>query len=86
MQIAARLARIGEELNDVVVESTNEASTWKARVAELEVKPGAQDHQTVRNTKQSDAERKLELIRRAMLRLLEDLGVRSQNTIRIFTF
>lgn len=70
-----RLARIGEEIDDAVVESTNEASMWKARVAELETKPNAEDRQNVRNSKHIDAERKLRLVRRAMLGLLEELGV-----------
>ncbi|KAH0839939.1 hypothetical protein J3R83DRAFT_893 [Lanmaoa asiatica] len=73
-QIAARLAHIGEEFSDVVVESTNEVTIWKARVAELEAKPSIEDHQVVRSNRQSNAERKLKLVRRAMLGLLEELG------------
>ncbi|KAG8218653.1 hypothetical protein J3R82DRAFT_4318 [Butyriboletus roseoflavus] len=73
-QIAARLAHIGEEFSDVVIESTNEATTWKARVAELEARPSVEDHQIVRSSRQSNAERKLKLVRRAVLGLLEELG------------
>lgn len=54
---------------------------WKARVAELEARPSVQDHHIVRNNRQSDAERKLKLIRRAMLGLLEELGVKSRNPL-----
>ncbi|KAG9317475.1 hypothetical protein JVU11DRAFT_1677 [Chiua virens] len=71
-QIAARLARIGEEFNEVVVQSTNETSMWKTRVAELEeTKSSVDDYQMRR---QSNAERKLKLVRRAMQGLLEELG------------
>lgn len=75
-QIAARLALIGEEVSDVVVDSTNEATMWKARVAELEARPSVEDHQVARSSRQSNAERKLKLVRRAMLGLLEELGVK----------
>jgi len=72
--VAARLARIGEEFSDVVVESANEAAMWRARVAELEARPSVEDHQTSRSNRQSNAERKMKLVRRAMLALLEELG------------
>lgn len=75
MQIAARLARIGEDFNDAIVESANEASMWKARVAEFEARAATQDSQPARNNKQSDAEHKLRLVRRVMLGLLDELGV-----------
>ena len=75
-QIAARLARIGEEFNDVVAESTNDAAKWKARVAELEARPSVDSHQIARSSRQSNAERKMRLVRRTMLALLEELGVK----------
>ncbi|KAF9247366.1 hypothetical protein BU15DRAFT_70179 [Melanogaster broomeanus] len=75
-QIAARLTRIGEEFNEAVIESTNEAAKNNARVTELEARnlSISQEHQTARTSKQMDAERKLSLIRRVMTGLLEELG------------
>lgn len=57
---------------------------WKARVAELEARPSVEDHQVARSSRQSNAERKLKLVRRAMLGLLEELGVKqhTRNTLR----
>lgn len=56
---------------------------WKARVAELEARPSVEDHQIARSNRQSNAERKLKLVRRAMLGLLEELGVKwhTRNTL-----
>ncbi|KAF8842716.1 hypothetical protein BDN67DRAFT_328293 [Paxillus ammoniavirescens] len=75
-QIAARLARIGEEFSEAVNESTDEAAMYKARVVELEAKNlgTPEEHQIARNNQKMDADRKLKLIRRVMQGLLEELG------------
>lgn len=48
---------------------------WRARVAELEARPSVEDP-GARNNRQSNAERKLKLVRRALLGLLEELEVK----------
>jgi len=79
--IAARLARIGEQFNDVVMESANETAMYKARVAELEARSRLEDGQSSRSSLQSNAEHKLNIVRRTMFSLLQELGPVTEGTL-----
>jgi hypothetical protein len=79
--IAASLARIGEQFNDVVTESANETAMYKARVAELEARSSLEGSQSTRSSLQSNVEHKLNLVRRTMFGLLQELGVNQSCSI-----